>query len=141
MKTTLETMRTEVEALRETIDQSLKDGAAEGDHCPEFLLPLHEAGEWLSWKMQAAGADEQMRENTCFAMGQRCMMRGPGNAYQVAVEVYNAWADGNADTPGVVFGDHLIRTAVEQGDEVTMHDPETGAPVLKLTSKNRGDSR
>lgn len=104
MTITIEEMKAEVEAKREEIDKGIKD-----EGCPEFLVPLFEAGHWLGEKLTAAGVDDQTRKGICFAMGQRCLMQGGArNAYRVAIETFDRWRRGDTDTPGLEFAQDLI---------------------------------
>lgn len=111
-RTTADDVANAVVGMQADIDKSL----AEGEGCPEFLLPLFKAGHWLSVRMEADGADEEASQSACFALGQRAMMRGGAqNAYALAAEAYDRWREGRPDRGGPELGDALVNAAKADG--------------------------
>lgn len=68
------------------------------------------AGDWLKDELVAAGADEALATNICFAAGQRQAMLEPGDdAMEPCREALARFRNGDWDTPGKELADRLLR--------------------------------
>jgi hypothetical protein len=103
MNVTADDVRREVDADSEDILR-----CAARDKCPDWMLPLFQAGEWIHRRMVREGASEQEAKDLSFALGQIVYMRGIAKFFEVAADCFNRWREGNPDKPGEGLADALI---------------------------------
>lgn len=103
MAVTAEDVRREIEADLETLNRH----AAERN-CPDWLLPLFQAGDWIGNRVEMAGGSEKEAKDLSFALGQIVRMRGVEKSFEVAAECFNRWLEGNPDKPGEKLAEALI---------------------------------
>lgn len=126
MKThTIETMAEDVAAVQSDIDAEWAKGAAKGESCPGFLLPLFKAGHWLHQQILEEGGTDQDGNEQTFALGQRCRMGGSArNAYRLAIEQLERWRSGHADRPGLELAKSLIDAVRDESEQCENEESE-----------------
>lgn len=105
----MKTITSQDVAKEVAVDREDIDRLAAQNNCPQWMMPVFEAGEWISRRMMRDGATEQQTKDVSFALGQRVCMRGLAAAYEVAAECYNRWVeDHHMDKPGFELANRLI---------------------------------
>jgi hypothetical protein len=110
-RTTEDDVARGVAEMRDEVERQLAEGRERGRECPEFLLPLFEAGAWLGARMTADGATPEQERSATFALGQRVAMTGVRNAHRLAAESYDRWRAGLPDAGGRALAEELIEEA------------------------------
>jgi hypothetical protein len=109
---TADDVRREIAGMQDSIAQEIAEHPEEGPISP-YMMPVFEAGHWLSKRIEELGATEKESEDASFALGQRVRMAGTHRAYEVAAECFNRWVDGHKDEPGRKLALQLIDGTVQ----------------------------